>query len=237
MAFGRYGPRRGVDHILNILEREQVKATFFIPGRTAERYPEMVKAVDASGHEVGCHGYNHELFVNFSIDEQENIINKAQDLIYSQIGKRFKGFRTPSGDPTEETSALLCKLGFSYSSSMRGDDRPYRTVLNEKESDLIEIPAKWELDDYPQLAYDFFPAMPISLDRIKGYHQVLDNWKREFDGYYKYGYHFVLMCHPQVIGTPGKVILLEELIRYIKSFPDVWFATGSEIASWWRENY
>ena len=49
VAFGRYGPRRGVDHILNILEREQVKATFFIPGRTAERYPEMVKAVDASG--------------------------------------------------------------------------------------------------------------------------------------------------------------------------------------------
>lgn len=237
VAFGRYGPRRGVDHILNVLERENIKTTFFIPGRTAERYPEMVKRIDIAGHEIGCHGYDHELFASFSIQEQEDIINRAQEVIYRQTGKKFKGFRTPSGDPTAETAALLCDMGFTYSSSMRGDDRPYRTILNHKKSDLIEIPAKWELDDYPQLAYDFYPAMPISLDRIKGYHQVLNNWKREFDGYYKYGYHYVIMFHPQIIGTPGKVRLLEELIQYIKSFPDVWFATGSEIADWWRENY
>ncbi len=236
-AFGRYGPHRGVDHILEILEAENVRSTFFIPGRTAADFPDMVKAVDEAGHEIGCHGYDHELFADYSLKEQEEIIKRSQEVIYSQTGKTFKGFRTPSGDPTAETSSLLQKLGFTYSSSMRGDDRPYRTVLDNKASDLIEIPAKWELDDYPQLSYDFFPAMPISLDRIKGYHQVLDNWKREFDGYYKYGYHYVIMFHPQIIGTPGKIVILEELIKYIKSFPDVWFATGSEIADWWKQNY
>lgn len=237
VSYGRFGPNRGTWHILDVLERKNVPATFFIPGRTANRYPDLVKAIGEAGHEIGCHGYDHELFSEFTLDEQKDIILRAQNEIMKQTGKKFKGFRTPSGDPTPETASLCRDLGFTYSSSMRGDDRPYRTVIDGEETDFIEIPAKWELDDYPQLSYDFFPAMPISLDRLQGYHLTLDNWKREFDGYYKYGYHFVIMCHPQVIGTPGKIVILEELIDYIKSFPDVWFATGSEIAEWWQQNY
>lgn len=236
-AFGRYGPKCGVEHILEILEQEGIRATFYVPGGTAAKFPEVVKAIDAGGHEIGCHGYNHELFSEYSIDEQKQIIEKAQEEIYRLTGKKFKGFRTPSGDPTPETAALCEEMGFIYSSSMRGDDIPYRTILNGKESDLIEIPAKWELDDYPQLSYDFWPALPISLDRIQGYHQALDNWKQEFDGYYNYGSYYVAMFHPQIIGTPGKVLILEELIQYIKTFPDVWFCTGSEIAEFWRSNY
>ena len=49
-AFGRYGPHRGVDQILVILEAENVRSTFFIPGRNAADFPEMVKAVDEAGH-------------------------------------------------------------------------------------------------------------------------------------------------------------------------------------------
>lgn len=237
VAYGRYGPNRGVGHILKILEKYGLKTTFFIPGRTAERYPEMVKAVDAAGHEIGCHGYDHELFSKYSIEEQLDIVLRAQDMIFKLTGKKFKGFRTPSGDPTAETASMLNELGFHYSSSMRGDDRPYRTEFDGKESDFIEIPAKWELDDYPQFAYEFFPSMPVSLDRIKGYELVLENWKREFNGYYRFGLCFVIMFHPQIIGTPGRVLLMEELIKHIKSHPDVWFATGSEISDWWRRNY
>ena len=159
VSYGRFGPNRGTWHILDVLERKNVPATFFIPGRTANRYPDLVKAIGEAGHEIGCHGYDHELFSEFTLDEQKDIILRAQNEIMKQTGKKFKGFRTPSGDPTPETAALCRDLGFTYSSSMRGDDRPYRTVIDGEETDFIEIPAKWELDDYPQLSYDFFPAM------------------------------------------------------------------------------
>jgi len=46
-----------------------------------------------------------------------------------------------------------------------------------------------------------------------------------------------VMMHPQVIGKPGRAMMLEKLIQHIKSYPDVWFATGSQVADWWRQNY
>jgi hypothetical protein len=120
---------------------------------------------------------------------------------------------------------------------MRGDDRPYRTVIGGAASDLIEIPAKWELDDYPQFGYDFFPADPNSQDRIDSHRSTLENWKMEFDGYYRYGLCFVLMLHPQLCGMPGRIQMIEKLIGHIERHPDVWFATGDQIADWWRKTH
>lgn len=237
VAYGRFGPRRGVDRILELLDRKGVRATFFIPAKIALNYPEMFRKVDREGHEIGHHGFDHELFSKYTIEEQRDIIRRSQRVFEDLIGKRAVGYRTPSGDFKGKTPDLLMEEGFLYSSSMRKDDRPYRTVINGAESSLIEIPAKWELDDYPYFSYDFYPAMPIGHDRISGYGSTLENWKMEFDGYYKYGLCYVIMFHPQIIGRPGRIRLLEELINYIQSFDGVWFATGAEIAEWWRKTY
>ena len=70
-------------------------------------------------------------------------LKKTQKIIKDITGKEPKGFRTPSGDWHVRTPYLLNELGFLYSSSMRGDDIPYYTVLDGKETDLVEIPSKW----------------------------------------------------------------------------------------------
>lgn len=138
------------------------------------------------------------------------------------------GFRTPSGDLSAATPALLSRLGFLYSSSMRGDDRPYLA------GDLVEIPAHWELDDFPYFMFNFAPAFPAGQGRIASYSQVYSIWEQEFDGYYRHGLCFVMMLHPQTIGTPGRIQLLRQLIAHMQSRPGVWFATGTEVADWWR---
>lgn len=236
-SIGEYGPLRGVPRILDLLEREQIKATFFVPGWTAEQYPDIFKAIYHAGHELGHHGYLHELFVNKTYEEQVEIIDKSQKIFKELIGSEARGFRTPSGDFSDFTPALLEEKGFIYSSSMRGDDRPYHTIIDGRKSKLIEIPAKWELDDYAQFGFNYYPPTPRGQDRIAGYQSTLENWIYEFEGHYRYGLCFGLMLHPQVIGKPGRVQMLEKLIQYMKSFPDVWFATGEEIAQWWQENY
>ena len=236
LSVGQYGPKRCADRILDKLDQYGVKATFFIPGLTAQRYPEVVKRIAAAGHEIGLHGYAHERFAGKTTEEQIEIIEKPQGILRELIGHDVEGFRTPSGDWAVETPKLLYERGIRYSSSMRGDDRPYRTVIDGRETDFIEIPTKWEVDDYVAMAYHMYPAEPAGQDRISCYREVEDNFMREFEGHYSYGLCISFMSHPQVIGSPGRIRILDHLLRHITSKKDVWIATGSQIADWYREH-
>ena len=100
---------------------------------------------------------------------------------------------------------------------------------------LMEIPTKWEVDDYVAMAYHMYPAEPAGQDRISSYRLVEDNFMREFKGHYREGLCISYMNHPQVIGCPGKIQILDHLLKYITSKEDVWVATGTEIADWYRK--
>ena len=236
-SIGQYGPNRCVDMILDLLDKYGVKATFFVPGYVAEHNPAVIQKIAAAGHEIGNHGYTHERFVEKSREEQIEIIEKTQKIIKEITGKAPVGFRTPSGDWAVETPYLLEERGFSYSSSMRGDDRPYHTVLDGRVTDFIEIPSKWELDDYVAQAYSIYPDEPAGLDRISCYRNVQDTYLREFRGYHRYGLCISFLMHPQISGAPGRNLILEEILKEVTSHPDVWIATGAEIADWWRATY
>lgn len=236
-SVGLYGPHRGVPAILDLLKKYDVPGTFFVPGKVAEDNPDLMRRIDAEGHEIGQHGYTHELFFSYNAEQQAYIIERCQNIFSDLIGKPAQGFRTPSGDWSRGTPRLLMERGINYSSSMRGNDRPYHTVIDGKKTDFIEIPTRWELDDYVATAYNYFPSEPDGQDRISGYAQVYDNFVREFDGYYEYGLSFVTLIHPQVTGTPGRLRILEKLLRHIKERGNVWFTHGSELAQWYREHY
>ena len=101
----------------------------------------------------------------------------------------------------------------------------------------LEIPTKWEVDDYVAMAYHMYPAEPAGQDRISCYRTVEDNFMREFLGHHKYGLCISYMSHPQVIGSPGRILILDHLLAEITARQDVWIATGSEIADWYRGNH
>lgn len=233
-SVGCYGPKRAADMILDMLDRHGVKGTFFVPGLTAERFPDTVGRIAAAGHEIGLHGYAHERFAGKTVPEQIDIIEKSIRILEGLTGTRPVGFRTPSGDWSVETPGLLRERGVEYSSSMRGDDKPYRTVIDGRETDFIEIPTKWELDDYVAMAYNFYPAEPRGLDRIARYRDALENFIAEFEGTRRFGLSVSFMFHPQVIGTPGRIRVLDALLRHVKEKDDVWIAAGREIADWFR---
>jgi peptidoglycan/xylan/chitin deacetylase (PgdA/CDA1 family) len=235
-SLGAYGPWRGLPRVLDLLDEHNVRATFFTPGWVAEQWPERFRDISQSGHEVAHHGYLHEQFEKLSRTEQRDIIRKSQEIFDRHCGIRAKGFRLPSGDFGPDTIDLLVEEGFEYSSSMRGDDRPYR-VKSSSGSDIIEIPARWELDDYVQFIYNLALPVPKGGDRIASHAATLDLWWTEFNGYHELGLCYVLTLETQLIGKPGRIMMLDELIGRIKQSPSVWFATGSQIAKWWREKY
>lgn len=236
-SVGNYGPNCAVRRILDILESRGLPGTFFVPAKVMEDHPELFQEIHRRGFELGHHGYHHERYVDLTEEEQRHIIEKSQKIFRETIGTEAKGYRTPSGDWARETARILNEMGFSYSSSMRGDDRPYRTVIDGEITDFIEMAPKWDLDDFVQFGYNLYPAEPSGQDRIAGIEQVYENFCQEFEGYYREGLCFVIQCHPQIIGSPARLRMYERLIDHMREKGDVWFASGSQIADWWRKNY
>ncbi len=253
---GAYGPFRALDRILRLLERYAVPATFFTPAWVAETWPEQCRKIVEAGHEVAHHGYKHEKYWDLTLEQQREVITTSQRIFRDVLGATAVGFRTPSGDWRPETPALLAELGFEYSSSMRGDDRPYFHPASQplglkydggalnydggtrlgRAARLVEIPARSDMDDYASLAYTTNPDWPSGGDRIASYELTLDNWTREFDGYYAEGLCLTTIFHPKVVGRPGRAVLLDRWIEHMKSFDDVWFATCRNVADWWRQS-
>ncbi len=109
------------DRVLDILGRHRVKATFFVLGWVAERFPGIVRRIAQEGHEVGCHGYNHRLVYAMTAAEFRDDTRKAKDLIEAAGGTEVVGYRAPSYSITARSLWAidqLIELGFRYDSSI-----------------------------------------------------------------------------------------------------------------------
>lgn len=235
LSMGQYGMTKGLKRVLDVLDVFNFNATFFIPGKIAEIYPEQVKEVVLRGHEIASMGYAHEKYGLISPNEQEIAMKKGIAALSNCCGCAPIGFRAPDGELTLETLKIAKKCGFKYSSNLCDDDRPYWKNLNDTEK-LLEIPVHWPLYDLPYFAFNYNPAFPTGQGRIANYTGVLNNWKDEFTGYYNLGLCYVLQLDPQTIGNPGRIGMLEELLSYIKEFKGTWNTTGSEIYKYFNKN-
>ncbi len=227
MSQCEYGPTVGVPRLLGLLDHCQVPATFFIPGYIAEHHPEMTRAVQAAGHEIGLHGYLHERLITLNETQEEAILQKSFTILEDITGSRPVGYRAPWFELNPWTPSVLQRNGVFYVASAMGDDVPYRHA-----NGLIEIPGQWMLEDWEQFAFNADPAwgsIPENCDK------VFDLWWKEFEAMYDFGCCFVLTLHPWLSGRPSRVRLLEKLINAMKAKPGVWFARGAEIARWYDQ--
>lgn len=229
LSQGTYGPRVAVPLILNVLRQKNLKATFFIPGWTAEHHHKSLVPVVEWGHEVGHHGWLHEWPTSLTHDEEKEVLEKGLSALRELTGKDPVGYRSPAWEFSDNTLSLLNQYGFKYSSNLMSHFIPWQHAENE----IIELPVSWLLDDAPYFLYG--PGGRNSKP-IHAADDVFKIWTEEFRGIYQYGGLFNLTMHPQIIGRPGRVQMLSRLIDYINSFPDVWWATGEQVADYWVEH-
>lgn len=228
LSQGTYGARVAVPLILDLLRRRDLPGTFFVPGWTAENHRNTLLAVHAQGHEIGHHGWLHERPTNLTSDEEAEVLRKGTEALASITGHAPLGYRSPAWEFSANTLELLKTHGFTYSSNMMSHFIPWQ----HPESEIIELPVQWILDDAPYFLYRSGPGARL----IQSAAQVYQVWSEEFQGIYRYGGLFNLTMHPQIIGRPGRMLMLERFIDYVSGFPNVWFATGSEVAEYWRAN-
>jgi peptidoglycan-N-acetylglucosamine deacetylase len=157
----RRGPalERQTGAILSLLDELRVKATFFLLGLTAERYPDLVRELAARGHDLACHGYEHRRVFEQTSDEFRRDVERSAELIENLTGRRPSGYRAPAFSINREATwayEALCDLGFRYDSSQYDSPRvpnrirpvppgPYRLTLPSGREIWELPPAVWRI--------------------------------------------------------------------------------------------
>ena len=228
LSQGVYGAKVGVPKVLELLEEVGIRATFFVPGWTAEKHTGRVEAILAAGHEVGHHGYLHEWPDPDDPEGEVTALDRGLEALEKTVGVRPKGYRSPAGESSDNMIQLLADRGFLYDTSLMDDVVPYRHVLADGSPGPVELPWHWSLDDAVYALFSVKSPRPIFTSE-----HMLEIWQEEFREIYRWGGLFDLVMHPQVIGRPSRIAMLREFIAFTKRYPGVWYASGEEVARAW----
>lgn len=232
LSQGQFGPRQGIPRIRALLERYDIKASFFVPAVSAMLYPDEQRGLAANGHEIALHGWIHERNTLLDGATERELQLRAADKLEEIVGTRPVGIRTPSWDFSAHTLQITRDMGLLYDSSLMADVDCYELLTDGEPSGVVELPVEWIRDDAAYLVMDRWGGLRPQIAPA----DILGIFMREFDAAYEEGGLFQLTMHPDIIGHRSRIWLLEELIRHIRSHPGIWFATHADVVRHARQH-
>lgn len=246
LSQGRYGPETGMPRILKLLQKYNALATFFIPGFTAQQYQDLVKQIVSQGHEVGNHGWTHTYPDNMDGYEMEKKEYwDCSNLLEELTKKRPKGYRSPAWEFSPYSIDILEDMGdIEYSSNMMDTDKIRYLKIGDRESKIVEIPTHWVLDDAAYWLYSLrTPGKAMQpLESVENYwiaefDALLEEFTEEVKEQGDSDICFVLTCHPQIIGRPARMKMLERIIHHMVETRCVEYMTCSEATARFKAKY
>jgi peptidoglycan/xylan/chitin deacetylase (PgdA/CDA1 family) len=226
MSHQQYGPVSGVPRLLEVLDDAGIRASFFVPGFSAERHPGTVAAIVEAGHEICHHGYLHRPPGLIDAATERSELEFGLTALERTAGVRPTIFRAPWWETSTATFDLLLEYGFTCDSSLFDRDVPYR--LGAGGGELIEVPVSWALDDWEK--YAFLPDPPTGSGVIEPPSRVLETWWEEIQAYVEVGGCCVLTMHPFLSGRPSRALALGRLLERAAGLPELWITTVGEVA-------
>ena len=235
-----FGANQGLEALLAVLKRYDLRATFAVPAVIAHVYADQIGTLVAGGHEIAAHGFKHEDVSGLEREDERARIARATEIIAEVAGRRPSGwFSLPrQGDPfaggtiSPNTVDLLIEAGYVYMGNRLADDIPHYWVTDfTSRRAILTLPYYYHFDD------QFFLMFPRKGTGLEHPDALFRNWKAEFDAQYKRGRHFHMTLHPQHIGWCNRLQLLDDFLAYLRGFPCLWNPTGAECARYWLETY
>lgn len=158
--------------ILELLDKYEMKATFFVLGLVAEEHPDLVRMIYEKGHEIASHAYSHKMLRHLSDDEVRGEIEKSVNLLEAITGEKPRGFRAPSfsmDNSTRQALEVLIQYGFEYDASVfpvktnlygepRAPRHPYRPSL----ADLTETDEHGGIIEFPMSVLKLGVNIPVA---------------------------------------------------------------------------
>lgn len=244
---GEFAANVATPRILDLLEREQVTTTWYIPGMDVDTYPDVCKRIRDAGHEIGHHGYAHEGPTSLAESDERRVLERGLESLDKVLGVRPTGYRSPAWDLSPNSTRLLTEFGFTYDSSMMGKDyeaywcRTGDVVSTDgpvqfgPQLDLVEVPVSWTLDDFPFM--EFVLAPPLLVPAQTDVEAMAQRWMSDMDFMVEEvpTGHFMQTFHPQSIGRQSRLRILERIIARAKGH-GARFTTVNEVADKFRQS-
>jgi peptidoglycan/xylan/chitin deacetylase (PgdA/CDA1 family) len=237
-----FSTRTGIYRILDILGKYGLKATFAVPAIMGEVYPESIQAIIKKGHEVAANGLFHEDVSELSKDEEEKRLKLTTETLEKVCGVRPVGWyalprqmdRYPGGRISPNTVDLLIDADYEYLGNSMADDIPHYWVTDySSRRNILTLPYYYHFDD--RFFLDFPPAG--SGTNLENDVSFFENCRQEFDAQYMLGRYFTMIVNPGVISVCGRFELLDNLLSYVQSQPNIWNPTAVECARYWKKKY
>ena len=195
---------RTLPRILSLLAAADLRATFFVEGLNAELYPDALREIDAAGHEVAFHGWQHERWADLDPAAERASLERGVSAL-DALGLRPVGFRPPGGELTQASLGLLREYGFEYCS-------PVGSSV-ERRDGIVVLPFRWELID----AFHYLPHFAS----LRGTGEVLPPSRLraalesalDGDGF------VALLFHPFLLEDEERFDVLRWAVERVRSIP------------------
>jgi peptidoglycan/xylan/chitin deacetylase (PgdA/CDA1 family) len=225
-----YGSRVGVWRILNLFRERQIPITLFTVGMAAQRNPAVIERALKDNHEICSHGYRWWDYAQVPLEIEREHISRAIEAIFAITGEKPKGWYT--GRTSVHTRKLVAEHGgFLYDADHYNDDLPFWTYPISPQKPHLVVP-------YTLLNNDMRFCSPFG---FRSAHDFFSYIKDHFDTLYQESLHTPKMMsvglHPRLIGQPGRIKGLTQLLDYILSFNDIWLCRRIDIAQHWIKNH
>ena len=243
LSRGEFGAKVGAPRLLELFRKLEVPTTWFVPGHSAETYPEVASRIAELGHEVGCHGYMHVLDQS-SEEALRAELQRAKEALKRITGCSPVGMRVPAGDFDGDLFKVLVKEGFTYDSSLFGEFYPSWCRAKDTVStdgpnvegeilDLVQLPLSFIVDDFNYFEFNYASPMLVGLSSPQ---YVYGIWKEHFDYMYENcpGGVFNVTLHPQCTGWGLRAAMLEKFLTYCRDHSGTRFTTCATVADEFR---
>jgi len=221
ISWGHYGATRGIQRLLDILQRTNVRASIMVSGVLATRTPDVLAAMANAGHDIVAHSLAQDILpAGLSAEKDAENIQHTTSLLAGASGIQPTGWISPRGTPGANTARHLVDAGYLWQGDVFDDDRPYLQLFDQAR--LVAIPLTMEINDLPH-AMRFGRSPRQFIDAFDD--QLASALSHERDAMI-----IDVTAHAHVYGRPAGAWAFEEIIRKLRARDDVWVATRAEMA-------
>ncbi|QNQ10281.1 polysaccharide deacetylase family protein [Sphingomonas alpina] len=223
-----YGARVGIWRLMEVMERHGVKGTVALNSDVCEHYPRIIEGGQALGWEWMGHGTNNSTMINSQSEgEERELVTTVIETISGVTGTRPRGWLSPGLTESHRSLDVLAAAGIDYVANWVNDEQPY--PMRVASGSMLSLPYSVELNDYTAF-----------LEQGQSGEAFAQAIRDQFDVLYEDGLttgRVMSIClHPFLIGHPHRSKHFDRALAHITSREDVWLATGSQIADWYRSS-
>jgi len=221
LSWAEYGPKVGAWRLLDLLDRERVRAVFYTSGVVAERYPDLTAAIAARGHVVAAHGWSQgTLPAYLTEDAERDDIAHCVEVLRGATGEHPGGWLSPRCTPSAATSRLLARAGFRWHADMFDADMPYR--IHTPDGALVGMPFTMEVNDMP--LYVRYGNEPDAFTRTLA--RIVEGWQRLGSP----AACLDITVHAHVFGRPYGAIALLDSLDLVRRSSQCWLTDHARLA-------